>query len=226
MSVSVLVLVWFVHVHGSLVSKRVRWPKHQEPRKSVLNRSESQVQLKEAVNIESVAVAINAKTFQKVKSNTADAQTPWWDADDLHQVLKWRWFQFTIFVIELLEDSKALYKPCSRWALHKIIMLGPIRWELMWPLEVRWDEEDFCNFYISIYIGYSPQGLSHISNLDIRLGACYWYWQISDYSTIIVVEIWIFCKVRGNLRGVSGGVSLQRGWGTHRCKAKNTNAEQ
>ena len=23
-------------------------------------------------------------------------------------------FQFTIFVIELLEDSKALYKPCSR----------------------------------------------------------------------------------------------------------------
>ena len=28
----------------------------------------SQVQLKEAVNIESVAVAINAKTFQKVKS--------------------------------------------------------------------------------------------------------------------------------------------------------------
>ena len=99
-------------------------------------------------------------------------------------------------------------------------------WELMWPLEVRGDEEDFCNFYISIYIGYSPQGLSHISNLDIRLCACYWYWQISDYSTIIVVEIWIFCKVRGNLRGVSGGVSLQRGWGTHRFKAKNTNAEQ
>merc|ERR1712130_551830 len=46
-----------------------------------------QVQLKEAINIESVAVAINAKTFQK----------------------------FTIFVIELLEDSKALYKPCSRF---------------------------------------------------------------------------------------------------------------
>ena len=46
-------------------------------KKSVLNRNETQVQLKEAVNIESVAVAINAKTFQKVKSNTADAQTPW-----------------------------------------------------------------------------------------------------------------------------------------------------
>ena len=46
-------------------------------KKSVLNRNETQVQLKEAVNIESVAVAINAKTFQKVKSNTADAQTNW-----------------------------------------------------------------------------------------------------------------------------------------------------
>ena len=92
MSVSVLVLVWFVH--GSLVSKRVRWPKTKTatPKKSVLNRNETQVQLKEAVNIESVAVAINAKTFQKVKSNTADAQTPWWGADDLHQVLKWWWY--------------------------------------------------------------------------------------------------------------------------------------
>ena len=55
-------------------------------------------------------------------------------------------------------------------------------WELMWPLEVRWDEEDFCNFYISIYIGYSPLGLFHISNLEIRLGACYW----------LLTNIWLF----------------------------------
>ena len=44
-----------------------------------------QVELKTPVNVEAVAVAINSDTFQ----------------------------HFTIFVIELLEDSKALYKPCS-----------------------------------------------------------------------------------------------------------------
>ena len=54
--------------------------------------------------------------------------------------------------------------------------------ELMWPLEVRWDEENFCNFYISIYIGYSPLGLFHISNFEIRLGACYW----------LLTNIWLF----------------------------------
>ena len=46
-----------------------------------------QVQLKAPVNIEAVAVAINSETFQ----------------------------HFTIFVIELLEESKALYKPCSKF---------------------------------------------------------------------------------------------------------------
>ena len=162
-SVSVLVLVWFVLVHGSLASKRVRWPKTKTatPKKSVLNRNETQVQLKEAVNIESVAVAINAKTFQKVKSNTADAQTPWWDADDLHQVLKWRWFQFTIFVIELLEDSKALYKPCSRWALHKIIMLGPmLRINVIAWSTLGWRQ--FLQFlYFYIYWLQSTRTFSH-----------------------------------------------------------------
>ena len=43
------------------------------------------MKLKSPVNIESVAVTINSDTFQ----------------------------HFTIFVIELLEGSKALYKPCS-----------------------------------------------------------------------------------------------------------------
>ena len=46
-----------------------------------------QVQLKAPVNIESVAVTINSDDFQ----------------------------HFTIFVIELLEESKGLYKPCSRF---------------------------------------------------------------------------------------------------------------
>ena len=30
-------------------------------------------------------------------------------------------FQFTIFVIELLEDSKALYKPCSRCGFNDYV---------------------------------------------------------------------------------------------------------
>ena len=30
-------------------------------------------------------------------------------------------FQFTIFVIELLEDSKALYKPCSRCGFNNYV---------------------------------------------------------------------------------------------------------
>ena len=47
----------------------------------------SQVQLKISSNIEAVAVTINSNIFQN----------------------------FTIFVIELLEDSKALYKPCSKF---------------------------------------------------------------------------------------------------------------
>ena len=45
------------------------------------------MKLKAPVNIESVAVTINSDTFQ----------------------------HFTIFVIELLEGSKALYKPCSKF---------------------------------------------------------------------------------------------------------------
>ena len=46
-----------------------------------------QVQLKAPVNIEAIAVSMNSDTVQ----------------------------HFTIFVIELLEGAKALYKPCSKF---------------------------------------------------------------------------------------------------------------
>ena len=48
-----------------------------------------QVELPGPVVVESVAITINSEAWQ----------------------------QFTIFVIELLESSKALYKPCSRYKL-------------------------------------------------------------------------------------------------------------
>ena len=165
-SVSVLVLVWFVLVHGSLASKRVRWPKTKTatPKKSVLNRNETQVQLKEAVNIESVAVAINAKTFQKVKSNTADAQTPWWGADDLHQVLKWWWYIIPVHDIcdwtpgGQQGSLQAVLKVTSS---HKIIMLGPML-RINVTAWSTWGWRRFLQFlYFYIYWLQSTRTFSH-----------------------------------------------------------------